>query len=212
MKRERLTPRDIAILGSVIFLALCCICVGTVLTTIEDIGSIITAPLRWLGDLFGANEPDLRQILASGSTSSFELGDNCTFPYTDGSLVRSQGISGDGPGFSTHLSRQQVIDSFQAFFENERFLVQNGEVRLSSGVPVSVSQLTRESFYLSLVDERVTGEALATTNLEGVVDDNLLSGSYYASQTISTLSQGQGIEEALTIMADFNCPLYWLDE
>jgi hypothetical protein len=212
MKRERLTPRDIAVLGSVIFLALCCICVGTVLTTFEDFGTLVTAPLRWLGDIFGNNAPTLRQALDSSSPASFELGENCTFPFTDGTLVQSQGANEDSGAHSTRLSHQQVVDRFQAFTANERFLVQDGKVHLRSGTPVEVSQITRESFYLSLIDEQVTSTERVTINLEGVVDENLLSGSYYATHTQSAVDQGQGIEMALTVMADFSCPLYWEDD
>lgn len=208
MKRERLTPRDIVILGSVILLAVCCICVGTLLTAVEDIGSILTAPLRWLGDVFGFAEPGLRQALEDRSASSFTLGEGCTFPYTSGSLVRTQAATNTDPLSST-LPRQEVIDHFQDYFVNKRFIVENGEIRLSSGTPITLSQLTRESFYLSLIDEQAAADARTTTSMEGVVDDNLLSGSYYVSATTSTVSEGRGIEEAQTITADFDCPIWW---
>jgi hypothetical protein len=61
MRKERLTSRDIAILGSVVILAVCCVCGGLAITLVEDIGYILTAPFRWLDSLLsrGELEPDL---------------------------------------------------------------------------------------------------------------------------------------------------------
>jgi hypothetical protein len=204
MKRERLTARDITILVSVILLAICCICVGTILTTIEDIGLWITAPLRWFQNLTGSSEPDLREALQSSRESTFLLNSRCTFPYTSGSRVSSE-----GEPRQTELSREQVIEHFETYFDREYFLVQQGEVRLNSGVPVQVSEIAQGSFYLSLLDEQHMDGLTSTTTLDGVVDNNIFVGSYYATETESAVRQGQGIENALTLTADLQCPLTW---
>jgi hypothetical protein len=58
MRRQRLTPRDIAILASVVVLAVCCVCGGLLITFVEDIGYILTAPLRWLDQLLSGDQTD----------------------------------------------------------------------------------------------------------------------------------------------------------
>jgi hypothetical protein len=66
MRKERLTPRDIAILASVVVLAVCCVCGGLAITFIGDVGYILTAPLRWLDQLLsgGDGEPEFYGLSA----------------------------------------------------------------------------------------------------------------------------------------------------
>jgi hypothetical protein len=61
MRKERLTPRDIAILASVVVLAVCCVCGGLLITFVGDIGYILATPFRWLDQLLsgGDLEPNL---------------------------------------------------------------------------------------------------------------------------------------------------------
>jgi hypothetical protein len=206
MKRERLTARDITILVSVVVLAVCCICVGLVLTVFQDLTWILTAPLRWLSSLFASGDASLPAALRSGSDSIFLLG-ACTFPHTGGSQVSSRGETR-----ASDLTSEQVIDHFYAYFEEEYFQVSRGEITTHSGIPVQVSELTPDSFYLSLIDEERTSTSTSSTSVEGVVHDNVWTGSYYASYSQSTVISGQGIEEALTITADFSCPLVWQED
>jgi hypothetical protein len=205
MKRERLTTRDITLLVSVILLAVCCICVGLAVTLVEDIGLLLTAPLRWLDGIFGSADLSLPQALAGTSPAAFALGQGCSFPYTSGSLVSSR-----GEVRSADLSREQVIEIFEARFEGEVFEVQRGEIELQSGVPVQVSRLAGDSYYLSLVDEQREEGQVTTTSLEGVVEADVFSGSFYLGRTESSVIQGQGIEDSLTATADLRCPLIWV--
>jgi hypothetical protein len=206
MKRERLTARDITILVSVVVLAVGCICAGLVLTVFQDIGLLLTAPLRWLTGLFASGDASLPAALRSGSDSIFLIG-ACTFPHASGSQVSSRGETR-----AADLTPEQVIDHFYAYFEDEYFQVSRGGITTHSGVPVQVSELTPDSFYLSLIDEERTNSSISSTNVEGVVRENVWTGSYYSSFSQSTVISGQGIEEALTITADFSCPLAWQED
>jgi hypothetical protein len=59
MRRERLTGRDIAILASVVVLAVCCVCGGLAIAFVEDIGYILATPFRWLDRLLSGEDLDL---------------------------------------------------------------------------------------------------------------------------------------------------------
>jgi hypothetical protein len=208
MKRERLTPRDIAVLASVFVLVVCCVCGGLALATLEDVGQFITAPFRWFGELFGSSDPGLDSALNSRSPSTFRVGSGCSFSYTDGSLVDSRRA---GDAFASSLSRQEVIEYVLDFLNQEDFVVRDGAITLRSGEPVTISRYGPGHYYLSLLDEQRAGDAIETTRVEGVVQENIWTGSYYTSQTLSTVVDGQGIEQALTIQAEFACPLQWIE-
>jgi hypothetical protein len=75
MRRERLTPRDIAILASVVVLAVCCVCGGLFFTFVGDVGYILATPFRWLDQLFsgGDVEPEYFGLSAYHPPTNFVL-------------------------------------------------------------------------------------------------------------------------------------------
>jgi hypothetical protein len=209
MKRERLTPRDIAILVGVVFLAICCICTGTVLTAGEDFVDFLRAPLRWFERTFGSAEPDLGRTIAIGGDGVFTLRENCRFTQTRGSFVSSGGSLEQGNNRAGDLSRDEVIASVQAFLDETVFFVRRGELMTGSGTAVQTELLSDEAVYIRLTQDNVFNGTRETHSLEGVIHEGAWQGDYNGSFIISEVRDGQGIEEAASVAATLVCPLTW---
>jgi hypothetical protein len=211
MKREPLTARDIAILASVIVIATCCICGGLALTAIEDVGRILTAHFRWFSQALGVVEPDLYHALVYNFEGEFTVKEGCTFNYVSGSIVTSQGLPGQERAFAGELQPQQVIVHVQDFLNRETFVVSQGKVSLTSGVAVATSVLDQEQVYLSLVKEETAGEITGTASLEGLVQGGVFLAQYTGFYTLSTVVEGQGVQEAVSVIAGLSCPVNWTE-
>jgi hypothetical protein len=205
MKRK---PADGLAIGLVAIAALCCVCIVLAWTALDAVGWVVSAPFRF----FQRREPaerTLRGILEDGGEAAFALGEDCEFTYAQGTAIRAGG-SGEGDEFSTELSRPEVIAAVAAALQEELFQVRDGGVALGSGAPVRTSFLTGEAVSLGFDEESASDISVVSRSLEAVAEGNTLTGAYHASESISTVVDGQGIEESITLDADFTCPIRWI--
>jgi hypothetical protein len=160
----------------------------------------------------GGSGITLYSALRSGNEAAFRLGEGCDYTFTQGNVISSDLETGGGSGFTTEMSREQVIEAVDGSLREELFWVQDGTVHLESGIPVNTALLDENRVSVSFGQQIGTGEGTTNRSLDGVVEGNLFQGSYHMDQNISTVENGQGVERAVTVAADLRCPVQWIGE
>ena len=205
-------PLPVAGALAVLLVLVCCVCSATVaLLAFDSVGNLWEAITRLFrrGDAAGIT---LYSALRNGSEAAFRLGEGCDYTFTQGNVVSSDLETGGGSGFAGEMTREQVIEVVNGSLQEELFWVQDGAVRLESGIPVSTSLLGDERVSMTFGEQIGTGEGTTNRSLEGVVEGNRFNGSYHLDQNISTVESGQGVESAVTAAADLSCPVQWVGE
>lgn len=201
--------RTVLLLVCLAVSAACCVCGGLVLLAgegvLESARAFVTAPLRW----FQPEEttPDLYQILDEGGVARFRLGLPCEFQSVTGNVL--QVPAGPGGQFSRPLTRQEAIDSAQASFGRDLYLVENRSITLNNGTPVRYQLTPGEGVFLAFDEQTHTDVSVASRSLNGVVQGNLMDGSLHLSEDRSSVEDGQGAEASSAVDVTFTCSLLW---
>lgn len=192
----------------IVLLGAACICASLALSAAGGLARVLQIPLGWFsGD--PATEMSLAAVLEERETASFRLGEECSFLTIDGSIVRSEPDAGSG-GFAQQMPRADAVAEVLASVRGDLYLIREGEIELESGQAVSSQVLGDDQVHISFTDDETTGEGHATRSVDGLVQADELRASYYSYSSTSAVIEGQGYEEAVTILADFTCPLEWV--
>lgn len=187
----------------VILLGGACICASLAMSAAGGLANLFD---------FTRAEPgpqNLADLLESGGQASFRLGTDCSFVTIDGSIVRSD--PGGADGFAQQMPRSQAVSAVLASVSADLYLVEEGQVSLEGETPVSATRLDEQQVAINFDQEEATDQGRITRSIDGVVDGEDLRASYYYYRSLSAVIEGRGVEEATTIIADFACPLEWVE-
>lgn len=190
--------------------AVCCLCALIPLTAAEAVGGWISAPFRWLQRSSHPNE--LYWVLKDRKEAAFRFGEPCTFTDRQGYRLNSDiATATSEPGqldsFAGDLPPQEVEQLVMQSLAQDLLLAHDGNLQLSSGLPVAMQLRTDESVYLNYAQQAGTSGSIATRSVTGNVKGSLFTGAFYGSESVSDVLQGQGNEQFESLRADLSCPL-----
>jgi hypothetical protein len=199
--------------AAVSILFVCCVCSSSgVILGFNAVGGLWGAVTRLFHRGEGGANDTLYSALRDRSEAAFRLGERCEYSSTQGNVVSSGLETGGGSGFAEELSRDEVIEMVNGALQEELYWVQDGSVRLESGIPVNTSLLGEDRVSMSFGQQIGTGEGTTNRSLDGVVEGDRFQGSYHVDQNISTVENGQGVEKAVTAAAEVSCPIQWVGD
>jgi hypothetical protein len=195
---------------SLAVIAVCCVCALIPLTAAEAVGGWISAPFRWLQR--GSHPDELYWILKDGKEAAFRFGEPCTFSDLQGYRLDSNLDSGtpepgQADGFARDLPPDEASGIVIRALAEDLLLARDGDLQLSTGLPIAAQLQGDESVYLNFAEQAATSGSISTRSVSGRVKGSQFSGVFYGSQSISDVIAGQGVEQSETVRADLSCPL-----
>jgi hypothetical protein len=182
--------------AGLILVAVCCVCsAGTVLGVFDRAGGAVD----WVARLFRQRpeEMTLDWVLRNDAEANFQIGPDCEYSDVQGSAVSSGLEAGGGSGFARDLSREEVTALAAATLQGVTLQTRDGSLALASSTPVEASLLSEEQVSISFTDTSYSGTGPATRSLNGVVTGNQFQGRFSLDGVVSTVVNGQGVEEAV---------------
>lgn len=198
------TPLQIVGVSCGLVLALACLCSVVTLGILGDFGRAITDPLRRLFRQPPA-EFTLAYALSEGLSGTFRLGPDCEILS-----ARGESFDSSQEPFQRDISPTDAAEIALAALETDTYMLDEGLVRLMSGLPVQASY-RRDQVDLGYSESGSSGSGNWSRSVSGIVEGDIYQGDFYLSEKRSEVIGGQGLELSTTVQATFRCPLTWVD-
>lgn len=180
-----------------------CICANLAISAAGGLANLLHF------DASGVQPTNLAQLVESGGSAAFQLGTDCSFVTIDGNIVRSD-QQGSGE-FTQQMPRKDAVFAVLDSVGSDLYLVRKGEISLEDGTLVTANRMDEERVSIHFSQEQAVESGQETRSIDGVVNGDELHASYTFYRSLSAVIEGQGIEEATSIAADFSCPLIWVE-
>lgn len=190
----------VVVLFLILFVVVGCLCLFGVFavwnwSTVRPTGQQATAPETY----------SLRQVLESGAQATFSIGQDCQYPQATGSLLETS-IGNQSQPNPQNLSERQAIRQARDWLDNAIFLVDAGRVYLHPQTPVPAQYIGEEGVSLIYVQHEENANQQVTRNLDAIITEASVHGSYHLTQT-SHPDENNPDQESLNLDVEFICPL-----